>query len=685
MVEIDKLRESLTHQLDQAIGWFEGSDRNRETTDGDAAEQLALLKARATSVLLRIALLGAFSSGKSFLANGLQGFLQYKEIEDDGEIQPKFIGILPSLPVSTTAVPTTLQPVHEGAAKKDDDLDSPLRVRLMGNERWTEVGVSSPGRIRAYTTSHPNYIGERKSKHVEREVAEAEIDLHEPALRALIYDLPGTNSPNPTHDAIVRRRVQDADCFVYVTMATSSLSESDLELIRFMFEHHRETSKPVIWVVTGIDLANQLGPDDEPAWKTTLAENNHYLRENFEQAVSDASGTTFVGSGFAGVSPALEARAQAAEDPARSERLLARSGMRELRSRIEELIEGESGRGHLHRIALEALAVVHGHHGRLEAELNSQRIPHEQLESEIAQTKSEISATRKQGADLRAILEDHLGDAIRRTAAPFDKGTGLKGHLKTELASVIDTTNFLKEDEINRYELKLQEATSAWLKRKGNPGQLWEREVRDFRRTANRELSARVGDATVGRKSARINLNDLDQLLQIAEAAPPDPQTAERLLKFAKDVSPYASAGLAAAGVTTAVAAPVAAMALLPAAAAVGIASIFTFRRNRTDKITAQEALRRVERERLSDIAEHVAQWFMAQASANGFAIVDAADDRMQARIADLDSHRRKLVSRSKRPEQRESKAHVDYLEDRHSAGQDIIDALADIAHVTES
>lgn len=680
-----ELRARLRSQLNEAIEWMDAADPAREQFASEEIEVLEQLRGRAASVLLKIAMVGSFSSGKSFLANGLQEALVYKELEAEGEKRHKYVGLLPSLPAHTTSVPTTLVPVSDRPGYKDD-LKADLKVRFDGEDSWTDIGVSTVGRIAAYTTDHETLIVRRKPAHMTASVVEAQLDLGSPAISAMIFDLPGTNAVDLTHDEVVKQRISEADCFLYVTMATSALSNSDLSLVRYIFEHHLQFGKPVIWVTTGIDRAQQVGFDNQQAWKSTVAQNNAYLERIFDELEAGRYSKSFLGQGFIGVSPAYEAQARerSTMDPEAGKRLQTRSGMNLLRTELDNLIAGESGNGHIHRIALEAVNALSGPLGHLSVELESQRLPQVQLQAELASSMQEIDSAKDRIAGLQQELKDVLAVRLERVKLLFEQGAGLRGHLRAQLTDHIERTDFTDDEDVNRYELALQETIRSWLAADGNPDQFWRAEFADFKEYANQQLNLLVGEDLVGTKST-INLNDVDQVLTVKTAQAPDPATSQSILKFANEVSPIAAAGLSAAGISAvgiATAGAVSAFAAAPTAAVLGLAAFVTLKRQKRERHTVLSVLRDEERERLGSLPDEVADWFMAQVSASSYTVFDAVGERTSHWLKDLVDRQESLRKRADAPDSRASKELIEYLGGRHAAGSAVRDELVEIAEL---
>ena len=295
--DLDRMRESVKAGLEQSASWMEALAEIMPERSADLRTSIRMIesfRARALATLVNAALLGAFSSGKTLLASGLLGGLDYSPLETaDGEIAPKYVGLLPSNPVPTNTCPARLVPVNDHATSDERSL---LRVRFVDSDDWEDVGTSQQMQVLAAYVAQYGNRNDRKPDHRNREVAEIELTFAGSTLPATFYDLPGYGSPNPRHDEIALAAMNDADCFIYVAKATRSLAMEDLDLIRFLYKSHLISRRKVIWVLTALELVTELGPDNKPAWQATLEKNNMYLRENF--TAHGRPDSDFIGPGF---------------------------------------------------------------------------------------------------------------------------------------------------------------------------------------------------------------------------------------------------------------------------------------------------------------------------------------------------------------------------------------------------
>lgn len=692
-----QLREETVQLIDDLLAWSSGASESHGSIDAKDLQHLQGLRTRASSVLLKVGLLGSFSSGKTFLVNALQGHLEYFERSRRGRRKPsvQYIGLLPSSPEPTTAAPTTLRPVRNA----DEGDSAVLRVRFAGDEfgTWTVVGDASPGRIAAYTTEIKtdrenagdgidSNLGERERGHRNLEVAEAEIEISKYELDVLLFDLPGVHSPTAAHSEISRMRMNDADCFIYVTSAVRVLSEEDLEQIRELLNHFRDRGgKPIIWVMTAIDLGTQEESSGEEKWKITLRTNNDYLDEHFGPEALGPMSADFIGRGFIGVSPALEAEAKAIrdEDPAESDELQAESQMNQLRERIVELTAGSSGMDHVNHLAAETLTIARTHVRRVEERFEDEKKPLDKLREEIETIEHQIREREDERGELATTLRRDLESSVRTSMRSFDKKPDLGSYLHIELDGLIDRTDFRRPKEVNRYEVTQNSAIREWLEGVGRPLPEWSSHFPVFFERANEGLRRIVGSDLIHSGGQTLDLNDLERLLAARPWTPPDPDTVNRVVDMAAKITPLASFATVGGGATATVlasgAAATAGVALIPLGLILGGASLYSFRQRRGEAKSHMDVWRAEEKQALDSVASEVQALVTAQAIGQGEEVIDLVGERIALAIDDMNRRRLRLETRQRDKSTQASKEVVEELADRVAEGQRIVSGLSQV------
>lgn len=464
------------------------------------ADVVRRLRTRAASTLINVALLGYFSSGKSFLLSGLQGGLELVEVPtESGESGDKYVGLLPSSPVPTTSWPFSVVPV-DAQAGVDASGTGFLRVRFADAppDEWEDVGNSpAPAVVEAYAMGEGD-IANRLRPHRGREVAEVELLLADAPLPAKFYDLPGVGSANTTHNAIVRRALLDADCYLYVTPAHRTLSDDDLGLIRALYDHcllpgQNNQRKRVVWVVTAIDTASHLDRHNQPAWKATVARNNQYLRDNFKLP-DDRPDLEFIGEGFIHVSPAWEASAvkRAAEGAvAAAHRERNKGNMAALRQAIEDLISTGTGTRHIAAMAAEARYLLGQRHEALKERLQTERLEIDELKERLELQRRRLELLDTALPTIREELERRLHHRIQRASRPFNR---LANHLHSALDAVIRETDLNKPTKANQIQVAKAQSLRAWLESPTGPVTLWTQEYEAFTQDVVHTIDRVFGD-----------------------------------------------------------------------------------------------------------------------------------------------------------------------------------------------
>ena len=621
MEALEQLKLRLQRDLGHAERWIRTIDDFQERQQlpvtrvedlSREVSQIRALRTRAASTLLTVAFLGEFSSGKSFLISGLQGHLKLEQIQGDGRALHKYTGLLPSSPRPTNSCPATVVPVEASASGEKRDA-SVLRVRFSHSTEWEELSSDdSPLVAAAYATDLPEYVAGRRDSHRELEVAEVELLIKDHLLPAKLYDLPGHNAPNKVHDAIVRELMQNADCFVYVSKATRALSESDLELIRFLYNHHN--GKKVIWAVSAIDLAQDIGFDNRPDWMASVAQNNEYLKKNFATPDGEPD-LAFFGEGFVGVSPALEAQGRflQATDPTFAATALAESRMGDIRRILTDVIEAGSGRRHLVDVATEARAIIHRRQHELNEILATERVPFDELEQEESALQKNIRDLDLALESIRSDLSISLERRLKKIMIAFSPAA-LSKELHNELDDQIRQGNLRSERVVNQLEVRRTQVVGDWFLRENGPTARWDAELEALRNEAALALSQTIRVRRTAENGHATDAFNLDMLRfssrDHSEAEAGD--VLDRAMSMASHVVPLAGTAVAAIGAATG------SVLFLPVglgAIAAGAWTVFK-RRRRAD--TVLELLREEEIRHLDHVASEAASWFAMNASVVG-------------------------------------------------------------------
>lgn len=676
---MEEARAELREVLDRSERWLHRAGTVPEAPAEWAREirqdaaTVKRLRTRAASALINVALLGAFSSGKSFLLSGLQGGLELVEVPTaDGLTADKFVGLLPSSPVPTTACPASVVPVDDQATV-DASGSGFLRVRFTDSPEgtWEDVGNSpAPSVVAAYAMQEAD-VTDRLREHRGREVAEVEVLLAGARLPAKFYDLPGYGSPNPVHDMIVRTAMADADCFMYVSHASRTLSERDLDLIRFLYDHYLLSGKPVVWVVTAIDAASNLDLRNQVEWKATVNRNNAYLRENFTLPDGQPD-RRFIGEGFLPVSPALEARAaRAAErgDEARAPRHRAESRMDTLRQAIQELINRETGARHIVAVAAEARVLLTPRHRALEDRLRTERLPIDDLRGLLESQQRRLELLDTAVPQVREELERRLKNRISRAARPFGR---LAAHLHTTLDATIRATDVSRPAQANQVQVAKAQALRAWMEAPSGPATLWTEQFAAFKEDVEQVVDQALGerDLTGQLPDFTLDVNDLS-VPQRSRRPATAQDVVQRAAALIGIVTPIAAGGswlygLAAASVV-----------LPPAGFVAGMAAlVYAGVQYRKRRVSSLQVLQDEWIAAIDTEAAAIREQFELAAGVHGTDVIDHLTDNLAQYREQLEHSRDLVRQRIADPENQVRQSVVDQLAPVCAEGRDLLAAL---------
>ncbi|CCK30319.1 hypothetical protein BN159_5940 [Streptomyces davaonensis JCM 4913] len=613
---LEEARDELKHLLVRCEQWLrmvgEVSDLLPDTRDLESdVERMAAMRTRTLSTMLKVALLGRQSSGKSFLISGLQGGLEYLPlVDEDGEPSEEYRGILPSSASPTTACPSTVVPVGD-----DPTVDAYgrglLRVKFSGRADWVEIGTDlHRAEVAAYVAAD-GIRTDRRSEHVNEQVERIELLISKARLPIKLFDLPGSESEDEERDEIMYEAWKEADCFIYVSQATEALTSNELRLIRDLYAHAVPARKRVLWVLSGIDRA-QHQEGNQAAWKGVLATNNQYLHDRYP------SSGDFLGEGFLPVSAALEAQAEFEEGEGRDgSSLRRRARMGQLRDRLQDLLESGAGHKHLKLVGDEAGWVVRRRRRTIADVLDAHRVAVDQLEGQRDSLREELEGMDESLRRMLTELDDELERRIREAQRPFG---GLDRELHRGLDDLIDAGN-LSDEHVNEIGIRHVDLFNAWMTDTDGPGTRWERERAALDDSARQFLRSEFGEDTGSRLVSPEPL-DLDSIQAANDGD--SPWRAYGVVQDAANVISVASP-IAGGAVWLATSLSVATIAVPVGAAviaAIGIARITDFLRERESKV--QQA-RQERKDMIDEQAKEARAGFEEMVRGDGRRVIDAA------------------------------------------------------------
>jgi len=669
MMPVEEARDELKHLLSRCEDWLRTVEEVRDLLPGvaDLAEdtaRVAALRTRALSTMLNVALLGRQSAGKSFLISGLQGGLEYVPITDeDGMPAAEFLGILPSSARPTTACPSTIVP--GGDTPGDAQGRALLRVKLTGSG-WQDIGTDLPPAVLAAYGAADGDRTNRRREHINSTVEAIELVVSEARLPVKLFDLPGSESPIEEHELIMREAWGEADCFIYVSQARSALTVNELELIKDLYTHHKQSggSKRVLWVLSGIDMATQR-EQGQAAWKSVLSTNNTYLRTHF-------GSDRFIGEGFLPVSAAWEAEAASKDAEGGDGSTLRRlSGMEVLRDRLRHLMESGAGHGHLSQVADETRWVIRRRQRSLADTLDSHRLAVGDLEAQRDSLQGRLAGGEQSLERIRTELDRELQRRIRAARAPF---SGLADVLHSALDPVIDWGS-LSAEHVNEIDVRQAEVFSDWMNESQGPATLWETELRELDSSARTLLRADLGEDT---GSQLVAPEPLDTSYFPDQSDGRQQLTVYSLVQMAANAVGVAGpvAGGAVWLTTSLSLATIAVPVGTAVVAAIAVAKI-------TDVLKGRESeIRKARQERKGMIDEYVKQCrsaFEEVTRSQGRMLLDAVENHHRHYQGRLRSTLTQIMERINAEDTAQSRAVMERLAPRDDEGQTLVTALQDL------
>lgn len=296
-------------QFKQACGNLLGivNQQTSVTTKADLGDKTVLTQLNDASRqlnddILRVLVMGKFSSGKSTFLNALMGQV-----------------LLPATPIPTTAV--------IGEIVYTDHAEAVLYPKpgYSGGTKPFNVRIEDLGKYIVIDHSTPKTDEERKPNPFQKVVIKYPLSICKHGI--MLIDSPGLDDPT-CHDAITKDYLPSADAIVYCMNSSNAFSAADkAEIERLVALGY----KSIIFVLTYFDV---LQSNDE-ALGTQGAED---ARKHYTQILSNYTDLGASGIFFVGSLPALKAKKTG------NQQLLDDSNFPSLEKRLEEILFNEKGR-----------------------------------------------------------------------------------------------------------------------------------------------------------------------------------------------------------------------------------------------------------------------------------------------------------------------------------------------------
>ena len=196
-----------------------------------------------------LAVVGEFSSGKSFLLNALLGKFRY----DESPAGKRLVGLLAVDINPTTATITELEAGNADEATAIFEDGRRERIPLDRLNRFIAVGSDEPGRLHDAT---------KQERDAPQRVV---VKTDSPFLKRgfVVADTPGLASINPAHRRATLQFLPTADAVLYLIDTQQPFTEGDAAFLGIIRQH----IDSIFIVQTKIDLWQQPQSDGRPAWE----------------------------------------------------------------------------------------------------------------------------------------------------------------------------------------------------------------------------------------------------------------------------------------------------------------------------------------------------------------------------------------------------------------------------------
>jgi GTP-binding protein EngB required for normal cell division len=460
------------------------------TRDGDLAT-LATARERLER-RYTLAVVGEFSSGKSYLLNALLGQVRYDE-------RGKIAGLLATDINPSTATITELEYGSEPSAVARYESGRTERIPLDRLARFVAVGRDEAGAIHDATADSlgiggtdeaPSFVVVRVDSPFLRGAFEMERDRAAHAASGFVVaDTPGLASLNPAHRRATLAYLPRTDAVLYLIDTQQPFTEGDASFLGLIGEHVRT----IFIVQTKIDLWRMREADGREAWQSARArivERAAFYAPNAE--VFSVSARDFAAATLE-LDAALRERSGfpalfAALDRSLAERALAARVTRTL-GVLRELTSKADARLRREAALLESSS----------AELQAER---ERAETELAERERSLGRERDEvaraGGERRSWIvargEALAEDAVRALATALDVADIERIRDRSRLHGLVDSTtapvwtHFAEEvaghvaralERIAHHRPELRVADLAAARLGGEPGTgAWSRDLR---------------------------------------------------------------------------------------------------------------------------------------------------------------------------------------------------------------
>lgn len=387
-----------------------------ELLDGERRAGVARTRRHLARGKFVLAVVGEFSSGKSFLLNALLGKFRY----DAAGQERRLTGLLATDINPSTATITELEYGRNDEATAYYEDGRAERVPLDALSRFVAVGKGGPGSL------HDAAKDERDAPV--RVAVKSDSAFLERGF--VVADTPGLASNNPAHRRATLQFLPTADAVLYLIDTQQPFAEGDASFLGIVRQH----IDSIFIVQTKIDLWRQPQNDGVPAWERA--------HERIARLAAVHAPGTYV--------YALSAReyAQGVLDNDAGE--IERSRFGEFLAALDASLITRTGRARLARAREHAAAAAADESARLGRDLEMLALDAATLQGRRANILPKLALLDEDAAARRAAL---LADGLARRSALTDRGAALADDLERALGQAFDTADVARLRDRERLHL----------------------------------------------------------------------------------------------------------------------------------------------------------------------------------------------------------------------------------------
>lgn len=367
-------------------------------------KSLSRVRARLERGKFVLAVVGEFSSGKSFLLNALLEKFRYEEIGG----HKRLVGLLAVDINPSTATITELEAgsADEATALFEDGHTE--RIPLDRLNRFIAVGKDAAGAL------HDATKDERDAPT--RVIVKTDSPFLERGF--VVADTPGLASINPAHRRATLQFLPTADAVLYLIDTQQPFTEGDASFLGIIRQH----IDSIFIVQTKIDLWQQAQSDGRPAWE-------HAYDRIASLAAVHAPGTyVYALSAREYVDGRLE------NDPAKVEA----SRFPQFLSALDASLIRRTGRARLTRARDRIAAAVADETTQIEADLAMLELDREALDRRRAEVQPQLQTLDERAREQREAL---LQEGLATRSAMHARGGELSADLERALSKAFDTAD----------------------------------------------------------------------------------------------------------------------------------------------------------------------------------------------------------------------------------------------------